>query len=170
MAYNLKNLTNAQLEYLKENLTPEQKNFICGDRKSFRSAVKQGLSQMNEAVDQDSKFSREVAALFTNQAVRDLLQTAYDNSDDNAKASLLDATEEQFLDKYASDPGAGKGRGAGSDGDDDGSEDDGSDDDFDMGDDSGSDGGSTPGGDMGGGDSSNADSGNPFEQGGNPFA
>lgn len=165
MAYNLKNLSNAQLEYLKENLTPEQKNFICGDRKSFRSAVKQGLNPVNEAVDPASKFSREVAALFGNQAVRDLLQTAYDNSDDNAKQSLLDATEEQFLDKYASDPGAGKGQKGGQDPDeDDSSDDDGSD--FDMGDDGSDNGGFDNGGDTGGGDTSS----NPFEQNGNPFA
>lgn len=119
---------------------------------------KEAMALVNESlIDQDTKFSREIKALFKQQEVVDLLQQSYDNSDDNAKQSLMDATEKQFLDKFAKD-GSGDDKedkkddevenddfladGSGLDDldddgsdnsvDDDSSEDDGSDDDFSM--------------------------------------
>lgn len=59
---------------------------------------------VNESlIDQDTKFTREIKALFKTQDVVDLMQQAYDMADDNAKMSLMDATEKQFLDKFAKD-------------------------------------------------------------------
>ena len=69
---------------------------------------KEALYLVNESlIDQDSKFTREINALFNQKETIELLQKAYDLSDDNAKASLMDATEQQFLDKFAKDNGSG---------------------------------------------------------------
>ena len=54
-------------------------------------------------VDQDTKFDREVEALINTEEAKEILKTAYQNADDNAKISIADATEQQFLDKYAPD-------------------------------------------------------------------
>ncbi len=68
----------------------------------------EAIKLINESlIDQDTKFKREINALFKTKDVVDLLQTAYDNSDDNAKMSLMDATEKEFLDKFAKDTGSG---------------------------------------------------------------
>lgn len=68
----------------------------------------QALEIVNESlIDQDSKFRREINALFKQKEVQELMQQAYDMSDDNAKMSLMDATEKQFLDKFAKDGGSG---------------------------------------------------------------
>lgn len=59
---------------------------------------------VNESlIDQDTKFTREINALFKQKDVVELMQQAYDMADDNAKMSLMDATEKQFLDKFAKD-------------------------------------------------------------------
>lgn len=69
---------------------------------------KDAIELINESlIDQDSKFKREVNALFKTKEVVDMLIQAYDMSDDNAKLSLMDATEKQFLDKFAKDSGSG---------------------------------------------------------------
>lgn len=57
-------------------------------------------------VDQDTKFDREVEALINTEEAKEILKTAYQNADDNAKISIADATEQQFLDKYAPDGSA----------------------------------------------------------------
>lgn len=68
----------------------------------------EALNLVNESlIDQDTKFTREINALFNQKETIELLQKAYDLSDDNAKASLMDATEQQFLDKFAKDNGSG---------------------------------------------------------------
>ena len=66
----------------------------------------EALNLVNESlIDQDTKFTREINALFNQKETIELLQKAYDLSDDNAKASLMDATEQQFLDKFAKEIG-----------------------------------------------------------------
>lgn len=57
-------------------------------------------------VDQDTKFDREIEALINTEEAKEILRTAYQNADDNAKMSIADATEQQFLDKYAPDGSA----------------------------------------------------------------
>lgn len=150
---------------------------------------KEAINLVNESlIDQDSKFTREIKALFKTQDVIDLMQQAYDLADDNAKASLMDATEKQFLDKFAKD-GSGDDDekendgseasddfeldGSNLDSEEDGSEDDGSEDagtemldneetgtdDFEMGGDD-----SNPFADFGGGDEAvQSEPSNPFE-------
>jgi len=54
-------------------------------------------------IDQDTKFNREIEALINTDEAKEILKNAYNNGDDNAKASIAAATEEQFLDKYAPD-------------------------------------------------------------------
>ena len=68
----------------------------------------EALNLDNESlIDQDTKFTKEINALFNQKETIELLQKAYDLSDDTAKASLMDATEQQFLDKFAKDNGSG---------------------------------------------------------------
>lgn len=60
--------------------------------------------KLNEAfVEQDEKFTREVNALFKTEDVRKIFASAYEESDDNARASLMGAVETEFLDKFAKD-------------------------------------------------------------------
>ena len=65
--------------------------------------MNQYMRILNESIDQDEKFTREIKALFKTKEVIELLQKAYDQSDENARISLMDATEEQFLNKFAKD-------------------------------------------------------------------
>lgn len=140
----------------------------------------EALNLVNESlIDQDTKFTREINALFNQKETIELLQKAYDLSDDNAKASLMDATEQQFLDKFAKDNGSGDDKekktedksekeddfladGSGLDvfDDEDGSdfEDDGSDEDFGSDDDD-----SDEDFDMGNNQGNSTDTSNPFE-------
>lgn len=86
----------------------------------------QALDIINESVAPDEKFTRMANALFNQEESKRLMQKAYDEGTEDAKASLLDSLETQFLDKYAPDADkvdTGKGK-------DSKTEDDGSDDDF----------------------------------------
>lgn len=73
-------------------------------------------------IDQDTKFHREIEALINTEEAKAILVDAYENGDENAKASIAASTEEQFLDKYAPD-GSPKEDGEESDGSDGTSED-----------------------------------------------
>jgi hypothetical protein len=44
---------------------------------------------LNESIDQDEKFTREIKALFKTKEVIEPLQKAYDQSDENARMSLM---------------------------------------------------------------------------------
>ena len=52
-------------------------------------------------IDQDTKFNREVDALISTQEAKDILTNAYNSTDDAGKEAIAQATEEQFLDKFA---------------------------------------------------------------------
>lgn len=89
---------------------------------------KEAMALYESLVDQDTKFRREVNALFKQKECIELLQQAYDLSDDEAKMSLMDAVEKQFLDKFAKDgSGNDEKEEEKKDGDDDFGMDDGSD-------------------------------------------
>ena len=63
---------------------------------------------LDESIDPDTKFKREINTLFKTDDVRETLNKIWDSVDENAKQILLDTIDEEFLDKYATDDGSGK--------------------------------------------------------------
>lgn len=73
---------------------------------------------LNESIDPQEKFTREVNTLFKEKDVQDTLQKMYSSVTDDSKQILLDTIEDEFLNKFATKTGSGS------------KEDDGSDEDF----------------------------------------
>lgn len=63
---------------------------------------------LDESIDPQEKYTREVNTLFKEKDVQDTLQKMYASVDDQAKQLLLDTVEDEFLDKFASKDGSGK--------------------------------------------------------------
>jgi len=86
--------------------TTEIKEYHKNNMKTPLYTYDEAKALTESLVDQDTKFDREVEALINTEEAKEILRTAYQNADDNAKMSIADATEQQFLDKYAPDGSA----------------------------------------------------------------